>query len=1024
MATKTHLLSRLSIMISLAASGALVIPTVNAETPSTKASEEVENLLVVGSRIAGAKTTEALPVNVIGADQISAAGAIDGDDLMRTIPEMGDVFFNSANQQQTSNTARGDISSIDLRGAGIGNTLVLLNGRRLVAHPTSNGNNTVPLLSFNSAAIPAAGLERVEILRDGAGAIYGSDAVAGVVNTVMKTEFDGVSVDYQYGVAEGTSRKENTVNIFAGKNFDEGRGNLSMVVNLLDRTRQLPSDMSFTRSQDKRYLFADTPWATSAAPDGRGNQSSWANATLRDTKSPIKQGGTNLTTAAGTFHIQPNTIPGCAAQLGNNLCLGSGNNNLGNTSPGNILRYDNSDNDYITISPEIDRQNLYLNGHYDITDATTLYSEVGYYHAQSHGVTTQPTSLTPIGVPASNYWNPFGPERFADGSVNPNRLPNLTNLPAEGRALTFTNYRFNDMGEDHIDVENHQYRYLVGAKGEHWGFDWDSALVYSYATAEDLSEGVDSNILWEKLSLSTPDAYNPFNGSCLDGSGGGDCNPSSQATLDAIRTQLRRFSKTGLTMADFKASRSDLFSLPGGDVGIAFGIEQRHETQQDDRDPRVNGTVTFFDPVTGLTQPSSATGVNTTPSTKGSRDVFSSYIELAVPVVSPDMNIPLVQSVDMQLAGRYENYSDFGDVAKPKVALVWDVIDDLRFRASWQQGFRAPNLETTADFAYGRASGVTDYIRCEADIRAGRLANFNACAQGAGLRYFISGNPDLGPETSDSTNVGVVFQPSFLPEGLGDFVLTLDRWTLDQEGGVGVYGVGNQSALDYLARVQGGSNPDIVRNAPNADDIALFEGTGLEAVGSITDIKDKFRNLAPQQLSGWDLGLNWHKATMDLGTFDASFNLAYMDKFQTSALAGVDELFDARDTGLINAATPLDDGGNRLRQGGRPEHKGSANLTWKLESVTLGLSATYIGSVLDTGLLSDDGEPWTVESSTLWNGYIQYNFDTAGLLNQTKIRLGARNLFDKQPPLSQGGYNAGLYNPYGRYLYLSLGKTF
>jgi outer membrane receptor protein involved in Fe transport len=986
-------------------------------------SGELETVVIVGSRIRGTATTEALPVTVIGADEIAASGAVDGDELMRTIPEMGDVFFNSSNQAQTSNTARGDITSIDLRGAGIGNTLVLLNGRRLVAHPTSNGNNTVPLLSFNSSAIPAEGLERVEILRDGAGAIYGSDAVAGVINTVMKTNFEGYTMDYQYGLAEGTHRKENVINLSAGKSFADSRGNVSAVLTVLKRGEQLPSDMDFTRSQDKRYLFAGTRWANSAAPDGRGNQSSWANATVLGTSAAVRQGTTALTSAAGAFHIQPNTLAGCAAQLGNNLCLGTGGNSQGSASPGNILRYDNADNDYITISPSIDRQNFYANAHFDLADRATVYGEFGLYHAQSHGVTTQPTSLVAVGVPASNYWNPFGPVTFADGTANPNRLPNLTNVPAEGRALTFANYRFNDFGRDHVDVENFQYRYLVGLQGQQWGFDWDSAVVYSYATAEDISEGVDSNLLLQKLALSTPDAYNPFNGSCLDGSGGGDCTPSNQSTIDDIRIKLRRFSKTGLTMADLKASRPDLFSLPGGMVGVALGLEQRQETQRDDRDPHVNGSLPFVDTVTGQTQPSSATGVNVTPSTRGSRDVFSTYLEFAVPVISPEMSIPLVKAVNMQLAGRYEHYSDFGDVAKPKIALAWDIVDDVRLRASWQKGFRAPNLETTADFSYGRASSATDYVRCEADIRAGRLQNFNGCARSVGLRYFVSGNPDLGPETSESTNVGLVFEPSFLPDAVGSLTLTVDRWTLDQVGGVGVYGVNNQAILDYLARINGSANSDVIRAAPNADGIALFAGTGLQPVGVILDIRDKFRNLAPQQLSGWDFALNWQKLTQNFGRFAVNIAMTYMDKFDTTALAGVDELFAARDSGLINPATPLDDGGNRLRDGGRPEYKGTATFTWKLDAVTVGVSANYVGSVLDTALLTNSGEPWRVDDSLFWNTYGQYNFDN-GVLARTKIRIGARNVFNTMPPLSQNGYNAGLYNPYGRYLYANVGLSF
>jgi iron complex outermembrane recepter protein len=1018
-------ITHLSLLGMLAAAGLPGAATAQvkdgADAPASR--EVVEEVVVVGSRIAGAKTTEALPTSVISMEQIAATGAVDGDDLLRSIPEMGDVFFNPSNQPQTSNTARGDISSIDLRGAGIGNTLVLLNGRRLVAHPTSNGNNTVPLLSFNSSAIPASGLQRVEILRDGAAALYGSDAVAGVVNTVTRTNFDGLTFDYQYATAEGTERQEHGANVFAGVNFGEGRGNISAALNLLQRTRQLPSDMPFTTSQDKRYLFENTRWSTSAAPDNRGNQSSWANGTVIGNTGAVRQGTTALTTAAGAFHVQPNTIAGCATQLQNGVCVGTGNQAQGAASPGNILRYDSFANDYITISPAIDRQNLFVNAHWDLTDQATLYGEAAVYHAQSHATTTQPTSLVAVGVPASNYWNPFGPVTFADGSANPNRLPNLTNVPAAGRALTFANYRFNDFGEDNVDVENFQYRYLVGLKGSKWGFDWDSAVVYSFATAEDISDGVDSNVFFQKLALSTPDAYNPFNGSCLDGSGGGDCTPSAQQTIDDIRIRVRRYSKTGLTMADLKASKGDLFGLPGGDVGMAFGVEQRHETQEDERDPHVNGSIPFFDAVTGLTQPSSATGVNTTPSTKGSRDVFSAYVEFAVPVVSESMNIPLVKGINVQLAGRYEHYSDFGDVAKPKIALAWDLIDSVRLRASWQKGFRAPNLETTADYSYGRATSVTDYIRCEADIRAGRLANFNACARGIGLRLFIAGNPDLGPETSESTNYGVVFMPNFLPDAFGTLVITADRWTLDQVGGVGVYGVNNQSILDYAARVQGGSNPDVVRAAPNADDIALFAGTGIDPVGVILDINDRFQNLAPQQLSGWDFGATWNKITQNAGEFGVNLAMTYMDKFDTTALAGVDDLFVARDEGIIDAATPLDDGGNRLRDGGRPEYKASANLTWSLRGLSFGLSGNYVGSVLDTGFLTSDGEAWRVDDSVLVNAYGQYKFDVRGL-EGVKVRIGARNVLDKMPPVSQLGYNAGLYQPYGRYLYGSVGISF
>jgi iron complex outermembrane recepter protein len=986
---------------------------------------------VVGSSIKGGKITTALPVTVVTADEIAATGAVDGDDLLRQIPQVGDVFFNPSNQAQTSNTARGDISSVDLRSAGLGDTLVLLNGRRLVTHPTSNGNNTVPLITYNSSAIPASGLQSVEVLMEGAGAIYGSDAVAGVVNTISKTNFNGFTVSSQYGHAESTSRSEINHNIFAGRNFDEGRGNLSVSLSLLNRSRQKPGDMPFTANQDKRPLFADSAWAGNGVADGRGNQSSWINGSVlrapgAASTAAIRQGTTALTTAAGSFHIQPNTFAGCITQLGNNLCLGSGTNNLGTSSPANVLKYNNAANNYITTAPSVERQNLFLSGHYDLSDDATVYGELGVYHATAQTWTTQPTSLVPVGVPASNYYNPFGPVTFADGSANPNRLPNLSNVPAAGLPLTFTNYRFNDFGPDVVDVENYQYRYLLGLRGKKAGFDYDTGLLYSYATAVDVSDGVDSNALYKQLALSTPAAYNPFNGSCIDGSGGGDCNPSSQAALDATRIRVRRADRTSLLLADFKLSRSDLFALPAGDVGVAFGVEARRETQEDNRDPHVNGSLPFFDVVTGLTQPSSATGVNVTPSTRGSRNVGGAFIEFALPAVSKAMGVPFVQSLNFQLAGRYEHYSDFGSVSKPKLALAWDLNDSVRVRASYSQGFKAPNLETTADYTYGRASSVTDYFKCEGDIRAGRLTTITNCSRVPGVRYFISGNPQLGPETSTTSNIGLVLQPSFIPAAYGRYTLTLDRWRIDQVGIVGTLGLGNVSLNDYLDRMKGGQgDPRIVRAAPNADDVAAFAGTGLVPVGVITDVKDTFLNLQPQRISGYDMTLGWRKRTAQVGSFDANLNVAYMDTYTKEPLSAIANLLEARASGAINAGVPLgDQASNQIRNYGKPEIKVAANLTWKKEAWQVGVSMNYIGSVLDTGFLSTDGAIWREEAQTLWNGYVQYRLGAEGMFKDARIKVGARNLFDKLPPLTQNGYNGGLYSPYGRYLYVNLSKTF
>ena len=947
-------------LIQGAALAALLATAAQAQqAPAGDETVKVEEIVVVGSQIKGAKTTAALPVTVMDNNQIAATGAVSGDDLFRSIPIMGDVFINPSNAAQTSNSTRGDVNSINLRSLGVGNTLVLLNGRRLVSHPTSQSSGTVPLLGYNANAIPTANLERLEILRDGAAAIYGADAVAGVVNTVLQSDFDGLTMDAQYGWAEGTHRKEFSGNIFAGKTFADGRGNISVNANFTERAAQLPSDRPYTATQDLRSLFAGYPgYATSAVPDNRGNQNSFANVTVFGSTTAIRQGTVAITTAAGATHLQPNTIAGCAAQLANGLCLGAGNLATGSTA--NAYRYNAPQNDATTVAPKISRQNVFFNGHYDLSDTLTAYGEVGLYHAKSEGRTTQGTSLVAIGVPASNYYNPFGPVTFADGTVNPNRLPNLTNVPAAGRAVTFTNYRFNDLGPSKVEVENYQTRFLAGLKGETFGWNWDSALLYSKADAKDESDGIDSKKLAAQLALSTPDAYNPFNGGCLDGEGGRDCTPSSKAALDAIRFRLKRHSTTTLTLADFKVSKPELLSIWSGPVGVAAGVEFRHETQQDRRDPMLDGRTPFTDPVTGITSNSNVTGVNDTPSTKGSRDVGSAFVEFALPLVSPDMNIPLVRRIDVQLAGRFERYSDFGSVAKPKIAFAWDVVEGVRVRGSWQQGFRAPNLETTNPFSYSRTNTVTDFYRCEADLKAGRIATFSACSRGVGIRFTTAGNPDLKAEESESYSVGLVLQPTFIPDRFGRFTFTVDRWQIEQEGIVGTLGSTNIAIQDYLARVGGGSNANVIRAAPTVDDVAFFAGTGLAPVGQILEIRDQFKNLQPQTVSGVDIGLNWSQRTETLGRFSVDIDATYMDKYSQQLAPPIQALFDARAAGTINPATPLTDPGDLLRKNGKPEWKGTGTVTWRKGPYQVGGSVIYTGSVLDTDFLATDGTPWTV----------------------------------------------------------------
>ncbi len=1015
---KTALLGGAAVLAVLAsASGAWAqaAPTVPAADP--EAASDLDDVVVVGSHIRGARTTAALPVVVLDEAQIDATGAASGDELFRTIPQMGDVLFDASNNPQTSNAARGDVNSVNLRALGVGNTLVLLNGRRIVQHPTSQGTSdtgTVPVLSYNSNAIPVAGLRRTEILLDGAAAIYGADAVAGVVNTVLRDNFDGLTVSSRYGMAEGTSMEEFELNLFAGRNFE--RGNLSAFVNYTDRSALLASDQDFTRSDDLRPFFSDNPdFLNATALDGRSSNTPWARLNV-GSRPVIRSNGTAVTNAAGQFRYQPAAF-GCGVALANGICITSANHNFNSTN--REMRYDTRVG--TTVRPSVERLNVYLTGRYELDGGVEAFGEVGFYTADSEAVQPPVVNLNSIWIPASNYWNPFGPTMFADGSVNPNRLPGLTGITAAGLPVQLTSYRFVDAGFQTVKVKNDQLRLLGGLRGEWAGYDWETALLYSEAEAEDISPNINMTALQRQLALSTPDAYNPFGGGCVDTPSSGDCTASSAAAIDAIVFDLKRVSRTTLTMADLRLSRSDLFDLPGGPVGMALGVEVRHETQRDDRDANLDGTFTFVDSVTGGTNISNVSAVSPNPDTSGDRTVGSAYIEFAVPLVSPEMRLPFVHQLDVQIAGRYEHYSDFGGVSSPKIAIAWDLVEGVRLRGSYSEGFRAPNLEQTNATQYARlATNLVDHVRCEADLRAGRITNFSMCAQTpANVSLLVSGNPDLKPETSTNSSYGLVFQPVFLPPELGSVTLTFDRWRIEQEDIVGLQGAQTALTLDYLLRVGGTTNPLVNRGPVDAADTLLFAGTGLTANGDVVSVNDSFVNLLPQSVEGIDIGAYYSLEDTRFGSFEASINGTRLDVFTRDPGPLVNQLFEARAAGVINAGTVLPDPSDLIGQNGRPEWRVSTSFTWDHGPVRMGFSTQYVSSFEQPTLLGLSGLPFKVDSHMVASLYGQYEF-----ADSTRIRLGVRDLTDEGPPLADGGYRGSVHNPWGRYWYVNVRRSF
>ena len=998
-------------------------------------------IVVIGSQIKGANTAGALPVSLVGEEQIEAVAAVSGADLYRSIPQLGGVTFNEqVLGGGNANAARGDVSTVSLRGLGQGNTLLLINGRRTVLHPTSQAitgvvDSGVPTFGYNANTIPVGNIERVEVLRDGAAALYGSDAVAGVVNNVLQSDYKGAKFDVQYGGAEGTNLREFAANGLVGFDFNEGRGNISIFGGYAQKSKLYLSDQDYTASVDRRGYVAGTSFANVAAWNGTSTSTPWG--TFRVVRpggganflnQTLTSNGTAFTNSSGQFHIQPSANAGCRIASGTpDTCYDDGNGATEMSGADSNLRFNSPATfDDLTAQPSVKRINIFSYINYELSDALSFFGEVGFYRGKTSSTIGAPGSLAniPITVAANAYWNPLGPV----GS--PNRLPglDLSVVPAEGLPVQITSLSYVDVGSRKVDVTNYQYRFLGGLRGSIGDFDWESAGLYTWATAKDTQENFSNTLLQQAINKTTPDAYNPFNGGCVDTPSIGDCTPNSQSTIDSFMIEATRKTRTSLALWDFKVSNANLLGLwADNSIGVAAGIEWRRETYHDNRSTYQGGIAgvdtTYTDAVTGVFYGSDLGGASPSPDVRGKRNVKSAYAELAIPIFSPEMEIPMFRRLNFQVAGRYEDYSDVGSVAKPKIAGSWELLEGMMLRGSWSQGFRAPNLEVINTSTLDRVNGGFDYVLCDADVRSGRATNFSSAVCNVSVLRRSGGNPNLKPEESTSWSFGAVLSPK-LGDGLGKVTFTVDRWKIQQKNVVGLLDYQNALNLDYLLRTQGSSNPNVIRRDPTADDIARVAGTGLAPVGELLYVVANFQNLLPVTVQGIDFNLDYFLPTTSVGTFSLNVNASRLISYYVDAPAGVQQVIAGQAAGEINAGVPIQGGGDVIGRDGQPRWRLSATFDWSLGPWKIGAFTQYIDSVYENGVRDAAANPWTVKGQTTVNLSGQYTFKNDGPLNGTTVQIGARNIFDKDPPLASGGYLSNLYQPQARYWYTSLKKVF
>ncbi len=288
-------------------------------TTPASVSEPEREIVVTGTQIQGAKINDVLPVTVVDEIDIANVAATSGDELFRAIPQAGAVAFNEQNDV-TSNNARGDAASINLRDLGTGNTLLLINGRRMVLNPGFQTELLVPVVSPDTNEIAPGSVRRLEVLRDGASAIYGADAVAGVVNTVLRGNRRGGFIEGEYRDSDGTGLYSTQINGGYGFDFADGRANLTVYGGYFYENGMQSNERPYSADDDKRPLVVGTDFEGDTQFNNRNTFGPFGQFDIQisnNNQTPIRD---------DDFYLQPSTFPGCRLDFGNGLCARNGDN--------------------------------------------------------------------------------------------------------------------------------------------------------------------------------------------------------------------------------------------------------------------------------------------------------------------------------------------------------------------------------------------------------------------------------------------------------------------------------------------------------------------------------------------------------------------------------------------------------------------------------------------------------------------------------------------------------------------------
>ena len=385
-----------------------------------------------------------------------------------------------------------------------------------------------------------------------------------------------------------------------------------------------------------------------------------------------------------------------------------------------------------------------------------------------------------------------------------------------------------------------------------------------------------------------------------------------------------------------------------------------------------------------------------------------------------------MNNIDVQLAARYENFSDVGSTVVGKFAAGWQIAPTVLLRGSWSQAFRAPNLITINEVIVARQNTRTDYACAYAAALGGDPAQETLDCRNSTQRI-AQGSKLLRPEESDNYSFGIAVQP------LETLTITLDWWLIEKEDTIGLLGEENHTVLDLLMRLQQGAgncsnsvgNPAVVREAEVApDEAAIYEAAGICPAGPIRYIDDNYTNLDTRILHGWDASLRYSMET-PVGDFSLTYLASFLTKFDQVPGGRAAILVLATEDGSIPASTPVSGFDDLLQKDGNQKVRQTLFLSWQRNPFRVSISGRNLGDFFQNSLTLDDGTQYWIPSVTTWNGTFDYNWDMYD--RDWRLRFGVNNMFDKRAPLADRyfGFFADAHQgiEYGRNYYLQLRMT-